>query len=97
MGKKVWFPVVLAPLAAGYEASLRSRPYSPSAMADRLCQFDQLSRWLERERLDVGELTEEQVEQFLEARRAAGRVTWVAPQSVKLPLGTCARSGLCRR
>ena len=61
MGRKVWFPVVsgpLAPYAAGFASWLTSRSYSPSAAADRLCQFDQLSRWLEREGLGVGELTE---------------------------------------
>ena len=90
MGRKVWFPVVsgpLAPFAAGFETWLRSRSYSPSAMADRLCQFDQLSRWLDSEGLGVGELTEEQAERFLAARRAVGRVTWVASQSLGLPLG----------
>ena len=45
-------------IAAGFESWLTSRAYSPSAAADRLCQFDQLSRWLEREGL---------------ARRADGR------------------------
>jgi site-specific recombinase XerD len=90
MGKKVWVPVVsgpLAPYAAGFESWLRSRAYSPSAAADRLCQFDQVSRWLEREGLGVGELTSEQAERFVAARRAAGRVTWVSPQSVVMLLG----------
>jgi integrase/recombinase XerD len=90
MGRKVWFPVVsgpLAPYAAGFASWLASQAYSPSAAADRLCQFDQLSRWLEREGMGVGELTFEQVERFIAARRAAGRVTWVSPQSVVLPLG----------
>jgi site-specific recombinase XerD len=90
MGRKVWFPVVsgpLAPYAAGFASWLASRAYSPSAAADRLCQFDQLSRWLEREGLGVGELTGEQAERFIAARRAAGRLTWVAPQSMMLPLG----------
>ena len=48
MGKKVWFPVVSgspAPYAAGYGRWLRSRAYSPSAAADRLRQFGQVSRW----------------------------------------------------
>ena len=57
MGKRVWFPVVsgpLAPHAAGFESWLRSRSYSPSAAANRLCQLDQLSRWLERNRLGSG-------------------------------------------
>jgi integrase/recombinase XerD len=87
MGKRVWLPVVsgpLAPFAAGFESWLASRAYSRSAAADRL---EQLSRWLERAGLGVGELTDAQAERFIAARRAVGRVTWVAPQSVMLPLG----------
>ncbi len=86
----MWVPVVsgpLAPFAAGFASWLTSRAYSPSAAADRLYQFDQLSRWLEREGLGVDELTGEQAERFAAARRAAGLVTWVAPQSTMLPLG----------
>lgn len=89
MAKKVWFPVVsgpLAPLAAGYEAWLRSRAYSSSTVADRLCQLDQLSRWLERERLGGGGLTGGQIERFVGWRRARGLVTWVSPQSMTMPL-----------
>ena len=90
MGRRVWVPVVSgpsAPFAAGFESWLASRAYSPSGAADRLYQFDQLSRWLEREGLGVGELTGEEVQRFAAARRAAGLVTWVAPQSAMLPLG----------
>jgi integrase/recombinase XerD len=90
MGKKVWVPVVsgpLAPYAAGFGSWLRSQAYSPSAAAGRLCQFDQVSRWLEREGLGAGELTDEQAGRFVAARRAAGRVTWVSPQSMALLLG----------
>jgi len=89
MGRKVWVPVVsgpLAPYAAEFASWLVSRAYSPSAAADRLYQFDQLSRWLERVGLGVGELTGEQAERFAEARRAAGLVSWASPQSVALPL-----------
>jgi integrase/recombinase XerD len=89
MGKKVWFPVVsgpLTPFAAGFEAWLRSRAYSSSATANRLCQFDQLSRWLEREGLDAGELTVEHAGRFADSRRARGLVTWVSSQSLVLPL-----------
>jgi hypothetical protein len=77
MGRIVWVPVVsgpLAPYAAGFSSWLASRAYSPSAAADRLYQFDQLSRWLEREGLGVGELTGEQAERFAVAHRAAGLV-----------------------
>lgn len=90
MGRRVWVPVVsgpLAPFAAGYESWLRSRAYSPSAAADRVYQFDQLSRWLQRERLGAEELTGEQAERFAAARRAAGLVTWAAPRSAMLPVG----------
>ena len=90
MGRRVWVPVVsgpLVPFAAGFESWLASRAYSPSAAADRLYQFDQLSRWCEREGLGVGELTGEQVERFAAARRAAGLVTWSSPQSALLPRG----------
>jgi integrase/recombinase XerD len=90
MGKKVWVPVVsgpLAPYAEGFESWLRSRSYSPSAAADRLHQLDQLSRWLGREGLGVGELTGDQAERFAAERRAAGLVSWASRQSVTLPLG----------
>jgi site-specific recombinase XerD len=90
MGKKVWVPVVsgpLAPYAAAFGSWLTSRAYSPSAAAGRLCQLDQVSRWLEREGLGAGELTAEQAGRFVAARRAAGRVTWVSPQSMALLLG----------
>jgi site-specific recombinase XerD len=89
MGKRVWFPVVsgpLAPYAAGFEVWLRSRSYSSSATANRLCQLDRLSRWLERRGLTVGELSDALVAAFTSSRREAGLVTWTTPQSVALPL-----------
>ena len=90
MGKKVWFPVVsgpLAPYAAGFESWLRRRSYSASAVANRLCQLDRLSRWLEREGLTAGELSDTRVAEFVSSRRDAGLVTWTTPQSVTLVLG----------
>ena len=89
MGKRVWFPVVsgpLGPYAAGFCLWLRLRSYSPSAAANRLCQLDQLSRWLERQGLSVGELTEVRATEFASSRRETGLVTWTSPQSVSLPL-----------
>lgn len=89
MVRKIWVPTVSGPLAgyaAGYASWLKSRAYSPSASADRLYQFDQLSRWLQRQGLAVGDLTEEQAERFATARRAAGVVMWAAPHSALLPL-----------
>jgi hypothetical protein len=89
MGKRLWFPVVsgpLAPHAAGLESWLWSRSYSPSAVANRLCQLDQLSRWLERRGLSAGELTDARAREFARSRREAGLVTWTSPQSVALLL-----------
>lgn len=97
MGRKVWFPVVsgpLAPYASGFGSWLRSRSYSPSAVSDRLWQFDQLSRWLEQDGLDVRELTVEEGQRFVAERRAAGRSTLVSPQSVMLPLAFLRELGL---
>lgn len=89
MGNSVRVPVVpgpLAPFAAGYESWLTWRSYSPSAAVDRVRQLGQLSGWLEREGLGAGELSGEHAERFVATRRVAGRVTWVSPRSVMLPL-----------
>ncbi|MGH3267083.1 MAG: tyrosine-type recombinase/integrase [Trebonia sp.] len=97
MARKIWVPVVtgpLAPYAAGFESWLRSQSYSPWAAADRLYQFDQLSRWLGSKGLGVGELTGGQAERFSAARRTAGLVSWASPQSVMLPLGYLRRLGV---
>src|SRR5664280_1594410 len=88
MGRKVWVPAVSGPLAAfaaGYGSWLRAQCYSRSAISDRLWQFDQLSRWLDREGLAVGEVNAAECERFAASRRATGRVTLVAPQSMTLP------------
>lgn len=89
MGRKVWVPVVsgpLAPHAAGFWSWLASREYSRSAAADRMYQFDQLSRWLAREGLGVGDLSGEQAQRFALGRRVAGVASWSSPRSVALPL-----------
>ena len=89
MGRKVWVPTPsgpLAPFAAGFAVWLRSRSYSPSAMAKRLLQLEQLSRWLERCGLSLDELTEARAAEFASSRREAGLVSWSSPQSVDLPL-----------
>ena len=89
MGKRVWFPEVsgpLAPYAAGFGSWVRSGSYSPSAVANRLCQLDQISRWLQRRGLTADESTEARAGEFASSRRDAGLVTWTSPQSVALPL-----------
>ncbi len=46
----------------------------------------QLSRWLAREGLGVGDLIVEQAERFARVRCAAGVVSWSSPRCVALPL-----------
>jgi integrase/recombinase XerD len=89
MGEWVWVPVVsgpLAPHAAGFERWLLEQGFARSAVGNRLWQFAHLSRWMERERLDPGELTVERVEQFVAAHRTAGYVTFSSVPSMRLPL-----------
>jgi hypothetical protein len=76
----------LAPYAEGFSSWLTSRTYSRSAVADRLYQFDQVSRWLAEEGLGVGDLTEEQAERFAQTRHAGGVVSWSSQHSGVLPL-----------
>lgn len=99
MGRKVWFPAVSGPLAAyaaGYGSWLRAQSYSRSAISDRLWQFDQLSGWLDDETLAVGDLTAAECVRFVASRRAAGRVTLVAPQSMALPIEYLRTIGVTR-
>jgi integrase/recombinase XerD len=89
MDRKVWVPTPsgpLAPFATGFAAWLGSRSYSPSVVASRLWQLEQLSRWLERRGLGADELTGERAVEFANSRRQSGLVSWSSPQSVELPL-----------
>jgi integrase/recombinase XerD len=62
------------------------RGFRPGAVADRVGQFRALSRWLRARGLPVTELDPGRVEEFLDARRAAGYRSFVAASSVRLPL-----------
>ena len=89
MASRLWVPVPsgsLAPYAAGYGSWLAARGYSRWTIAHRLWQLDLVSRWLEREGLEPGELTRERVGEFLAARRAAGYSSWLSVASMALPL-----------
>lgn len=62
----------LASFDARYRSWLVAQGYRSRSIEDLIWQLDGLSRWLERERLAVGQLTPERVEQFEAARLAAG-------------------------
>jgi integrase/recombinase XerD len=86
----LWVPTVsglLVPFAAGYERWLAARGYSPGSVQCRLWQLGQLSGWLEREGLSVGELTDSVGARFAAAQRSAGYRTYVSRLSTRVPLG----------
>ncbi|HXX11258.1 MAG TPA: tyrosine-type recombinase/integrase [Burkholderiales bacterium] len=95
MGRAIWMPVVsgpLAPYASALEHWLTSRGYARGTIGHKLWQLDQLSCWLERQGITAVELTPERVDEFLRARRAAGRVSFVT--GGELPLGYLVEAGL---
>jgi len=63
------------------------RGYARRTVINRLELLGLLSRWLEREGVAPSDLTPEQVERFLERRRAAGYSRCVSAESTSLPLG----------
>jgi hypothetical protein len=62
----------LASWEEAYRLWLAAQGYSPWTVSDLVWQLDGLSRWVERQRLAVSELTPERVKQFESARLAAG-------------------------
>ena len=99
MSRRLWLPVVsgpLAPYAAGYRLWLLERGYTPRSVVNRLELLGQLSRWLEVEALTTVDLTPEQVERFLERRRAAGCSRCVSAQGRSLPLEYLRELGVAR-
>jgi len=64
----------LRPYADGFRRELARQGYSASPAAGHLQLMAHLSRWLQQQGLEPGELAHDRVEQFVEHRRAAGRV-----------------------
>ncbi|MCA1844712.1 MAG: site-specific integrase [Actinobacteria bacterium] len=64
----------LAEHAVDFAEELNRRGYAPEGAARHMRLVAQLSAWLDGQGLTAGELTEERVAEFLEARRAGG---WV--------------------
>src|SRR6266508_4229856 len=76
----------LAPYVEGFRAWLVSLGFAPVSVKHRLTLFRQFSRWLAAQGAGLGDVTGEHAERFVAARRAQGRVTWVSPASMALPL-----------
>jgi site-specific recombinase XerD len=70
----------------GFEESLVAGGFSDSGVNHRLYQFAHLSRWAGSEGLAADELTPDNMERFVVARRAAGYASWISFASTRLPL-----------
>jgi integrase/recombinase XerD len=68
----------LAPHADGFRTVLVERGYAPSSAAGQLQLMAHVSRWLVQRGLAVNDLGSTVVEQFLQARRAAGYGQWLS-------------------
>ena len=75
MGISVFGPLV--GLVDTFESELADRGYWPSSIEAVVAVLRDLSRWLEREGLEPGELTPARRAEFAAARRAAGRRRFV--------------------
>lgn len=84
----------LAPYALGFEESLVAGGFSDSGVNHRLWQFAHLSRWAGSEGLAADELTQDNMERFVVARRAAGYASWISFASTRLPLGYLRDAGV---
>ncbi|MCA1699601.1 MAG: site-specific integrase [Actinobacteria bacterium] len=62
----------LAPYTAGFVVELVERAYRPRSVSCQLELMAHLSRWLAEQGLEPAELTQENVERFLEVRRKQG-------------------------
>jgi integrase/recombinase XerD len=68
----------LARYADGFAAVLVQRGYAPRSVAGQLQLMAHLSRWLVQRGLAGSDVTASIVEQFLQARRAAGYGQWLS-------------------
>jgi integrase/recombinase XerD len=94
----LWVPKVsgpLAPYVEGYEQWLAARGHPAGLVQTRRWQLGELSAWLEREGLTVGDLADPVVrERFAAAQRAAGHRSFVSKLSLRVPVAYLREIGL---
>ena len=73
-------PLVL--YSAGFRVGLEAEGYQPNAVSCQLQLMAHVSRWMDSQGLDVGQLTADKIEQFLVARRQAGYTLWLSVKGV---------------
>ncbi len=76
----------LGPFAEEYRQHLVGLGYSFGSIQHRLSQFADISRWLEAEQLTAAGFDQSTARGFVAARASRGRVSWVSPLTVRLPL-----------
>jgi integrase/recombinase XerD len=89
MRSHLWVSKGSGPLAAyaeGYWRWLEARGYSPGVVRRKVWQLSQLSCWLEREGLAVGEWTGEMAARFASGLQAAGYRSYLWRLSLRVPL-----------
>jgi integrase/recombinase XerD len=84
----------LASLGAGLAEELARQGYTSNCIARHVRLLHRLDEWIAGEGLAFGELTVAEVERFVQARRAAGRVGWPSPRGVAPLLGYLRAAGV---
>ena len=72
----------LVAYAAGFRAALEAQGYRLHAVGCQLYVMAHMSRWLESQHREPGELTEQRIEEFLLARRQEGYTLWLSSKGV---------------
>jgi integrase/recombinase XerD len=75
----------LTPFVSMFESKLRNAGYTPLSAVNQKKLLAHLSRWLEADGLDVGDLTDARIGAFLQSRRARG-CTWSITREALMPL-----------
>ena len=73
----------LAPFVGAVESKLEAAGYTPLSAVNQTRLVAHLSRWLEANKLQVGNLTEERIVEFFESRRAAGCTGLITRESLE--------------
>ncbi len=87
-------PGPLAPYAGGFESHLTECGYATKTRVTHLGVMSHLSRWLQAHQLGVEDLSREQVEQYLEWRRACGYTGFCSRRALMPLLQTLGSLGL---
>lgn len=87
MVSEVWVRGPLATYADGFAEFLASQGYTAGSVRLQMHLVAQLSRWMEVERLDVGELSGVEAERFMAARRARVRRLFRSCRALEPVLG----------